>query len=62
MILDPSTAPWKNMNSSMTKPKVDDLKAECIRYIKMRVNGSITHKILCDLRPHPDNEYNTTTN
>jgi len=62
MILDPSTAPWKNMNSSMTKPKVDDLKAECICFIKMRVNGSITHNILCDLKPHPENEYNATTN
>jgi hypothetical protein len=30
-ILDPDTPPWKNMNANIIKPKVDDLKAECIR-------------------------------
>lgn len=30
-LLDPKTLPWKNMNSTLIKPKADDLKAECTR-------------------------------
>ena len=28
-MLNPKTLPWKNMNTSMIKPKANDLKAEC---------------------------------
>jgi hypothetical protein len=51
--LDPNLPPWKNMNANMIKPKVDDLKAECIR----RWCAFIRHEQDANKAKEPSNKY-----